>query len=218
MKHLMIGTPVYDQSVSVGYCQSLCMTIAACTRAKIMLTTDYKGGPYIEVNRNWIVHKFMRTDADALLFIDADVSWDENAVVKCYESKYEVVGGAYPVKEPNERYPVHLMDAWDGEYRECMFLPGGFVLIRRSVFEKLKPHVLSYPDRAFGGERLYCYYRNVVRDGEGLVGEDVEICNLWRQLGGRVWCLPDINFEHQGPKQWAGNLGEYLSTVEREAA
>jgi len=214
MKHLLIATPVYDQSVSVGYCQSLCMTLAACTKAKIVLSTDYKGGPYIEDNRNWLVHRFMRSNADAILFVDADVTWDEKAVVKLYESKYDMCGGAYPIKEEMSRYPIHLLDTVDGEYRECLYLPGGFVLIRRHVFEKLKPHVPSYTERAFGNEQVACYYQNVVAGG-GRIGEDVEIGNRWRKIGGRIWCLPDIDFEHQGPRSWTGNLSDYLAATER---
>lgn len=219
MKHLYITTPVYDQWVSTGYAQSLLMTAVACTRAGIVLSgPDFKGGPYIHDNRNWLVHRFLRTDADAMLFIDADVTWDENAVVNLYQSGHDLCGGAYPKKADDECYPVKLLSATDGRYREAAYLPGGFMLIRRGVFDALKDKVDSYTDQSMNGERVYEYFQNRVHHGDYKLGEDIEFCRRWRALGGRVWCLPDIDFCHQGTKAWAGNLGAHLSRAEMAVA
>ena len=218
MKHLYIATPVYDQQVAVGYCQSLCLTLMACTKAGIVVSTDYKGGPYIHDNRNWLVHRFMKSGADTMLFIDADVSWDAQAVPKLYHSKHDVCGGVYPFKKDSEDYPIKLMDRIDREYRETMYLPGGFIQIRKTVFDAMTPKADNFTCPSFGGETVYEYFQNVVYPGSGKVGEDVEFCNVWRRMGGTIWCLPDIDFEHQGPKQWKGNFAAFLGDKQAEAA
>lgn len=210
MRHLYIGTPVYDQQVSTGYCTSLAMTIVACTkqRDKIHLSgPDFKGGPYIDCNRNWLVHRFLQSTADTLLFIDADVTWDENAVVRMYDSGMDFIGGAYPKKEDAENYPVKLLDNIADGLIEAKWLPGGFMMIRRKVFEAITD-VPEYPEFGFGGEMMKAYFQNVYYPGGGFVGEDVEFCNRWRKLGGKCWFMPDIDFEHQGPKQWRGNYAK----------
>lgn len=212
MKHLYIATPTYDNSVSTGFCSSLAMTIAACTKAGIVVSgPDFKSGPYIDVNRNWLIHRFLKSDADKLLFIDADVGFDENAVVKCYESGLEFCGGAYPKKEMVvESFPVKSRPGRYGEYVEVEYLPGGFMMIRRSVFEKLSEHVVHCPYESPDGDKVAIYCDNQYSNS-GFTGEDVSLCARWRMSGGKIWCLPDIDFEHQGPKAWKGNYASYLA-------
>ncbi len=206
MDHLYIATPTYDATVSTGYAQSLAMTVVACSKAGIALSgPDFKGGPYIDCNRNWLVHRFMQSPAQKILFIDADVTWDENAVVNLYRSGKQFCGGAYPKKEEKENYPVRLLDEVDDGFLSAQYIPGGFQMIHREVFEQLKPHVPSYPDeQQFGGETMHVYFQNLYSE-KGFCGEDVTMCIRWRQLGGKVWFNPDIDFGHQGPKIWEGN-------------
>ena len=209
MKHLYIATPTYDRSVSVGYCQSLAMTIPACTRAGIVLSgPDFTGGPYIDVNRNWLCHRFLESDADTLLFIDADVTWDEKAVVRLYESGLDVVGGAYPKKETPEAFPVRLDGETRGGYLAAQYLPGGFLMIRRGALERLQAVVEHYPDGCFGGTETFVYFQNQ-HSSRGFCGEDVYFCAKWRELGGKVWLAPDIDFAHAGVKEWRGNYARH---------
>lgn len=212
MGHLYIATPVYDQSVSVGYCQSIAMTIAACSRAGILVSgPDFRGGPYIDVNRNHLAHKFLGSEADTMLFVDADLTWDENAVVSLYQSGLEFCGGAYPLKQPNEAYPIALTGEKNGRYLGAQYLPGGFQMIRKSVFERIKPDVVSFTDnQVFVGETMHVFYQNLYGT-QGFCGEDVTVCVYWRRAGGKIWCDPDIYFGHQGPKEWKGNYARQLA-------
>lgn len=170
---------------------------------------DFKGGPYIHDNRNWLVHRFLKTDADSLLFIDDDVTWDEKAVVELYESKLLVCGGAYPKKEDIENYPIEPLgaDPFDHAYRECLYLPGGFLMIRREVLENMQSLVDSCHNAAFN-EPVAEFFQCVTKPQK--MGEDISFCYRWREMGGKVWCLTDIDFGHQGPKEWRGNLAKFL--------
>lgn len=211
MRHLNIATPLYDGFVSLGYSQSLMRTLVACTKAGIGLTTDYKPGPYIHKNRNWLVHRFMQSDAEAILFIDADVTWDAEAVVRLFDWGLPVCGGAYPMKQELEEYPTKLLPRIDNGMIEAQWLPGGFLMIRRDVFTTMKPHVEHFIDPSSNGESVAAYFQNVIYPGQQEAGEDVEFCNRWRALGGKVWCWPNIDFEHSGYKSWAGNLSTHLA-------
>ena len=158
-------------------------------------------------NRRWM----LVDDSEQILCLMANLAGRmTSAVIECYNSGYDVVGGAYPKKQDVEEFPIHLLPNQSGRYREAMYLPGGFMFIRRHVFEKMQPTVQKYTEPGFGNETVDCYFQNMVYDGYGRVGEDVEFCNRWRRLGGKVWCLPDIYFEHQGPKAWKGKLSDSL--------
>ncbi len=217
IKHLYLATPTYNQTVSLGFVQSVQMTMVACGAARIVLSgPDFRGGPYgVDVNRNWLVHRFLNSPADAILFLDDDITWDEKAVVSLCQSGLEFCGGAYPKKEALENFPIKLVENGESRiangktYREAQYLPGGFMLIHRSVFEQLKPVVTSYLDDDFLGERMHVYFQNIFSD-QGFCGEDVSICVRYRNLGGKVWIDPDIEFEHMGPKVWSGNYARHL--------
>jgi hypothetical protein len=213
MKHLTIAAPCYDRTVTLGYHQSMMQTLVACTQAKIAVSTDYKPGPYIHRNRNWLAHRFLQTESDALMFIDTDVRWPAEAVVRLYDSDLPLCGGCYRLKQDREEYPIKLGTEHDGAWRTALYLPGGFLLIRRHVFEKMRDHVPSYPEEHANGETVHAYFQNVIYAAQGEAGEDVEFCTRWRALGGKVWCLTDIDFSHQGPREWEGNLSRFLPPV-----
>lgn len=214
MKHLYIATPLYDSFVTVGYTQSMLAAVMPCSKAGIAISAAYKPGPYIHQNRNWLVNQFLKTGADTMMFIDADVTFDPQAVVRLYESEFFVCGGAYPIKEPTPRFPVVPLSRVDKGFIEVAYLPGGFMMIRREVFEKLRGHVEHYADPRSGGETIGAYFQNVIYPNGQEAGEDVEFCNRWRTLGGQVWCWPDIDFEHSGFHAWEGNYSHYLKLSE----
>jgi hypothetical protein len=51
--------------------------------------------------RNTLAHEFLKTDADALLFIDADHGFHADEVVKMVESGKDLIGGIYAMKAIN---------------------------------------------------------------------------------------------------------------------
>lgn len=208
--HLYLATPAYDGKVSVAYAQSLVRTVVNCAMANIKVTADHKlGCCYIDFARNWLVDRFLKSDADALLFVDADMGWDSKAAAKLYHSPFGVVGGAYPMKTDGEAaYPIELLGPEQNGFREALYLPTGFLLIRRPVFELMRDHVPQYRDKE-SGELVHAFFQCVAAT-EGYIGEDVEFCNRWRALGGRVWCWPNIDFEHQGGRIWHGNYALHL--------
>lgn len=206
MKHLYLATPSYGNATCKGYVQSIALTVAECTRAKIVLSgPSFQGGPYVEVNRNRLAHQFLyQSDADTILFLDDDVTWDERAVVRLYESPYDIVGGAYPKKQDRRNYPVNLLDNWQGRYCEAIFLPGGFMMIRRRVLEALIGTVPTDEGGSFADTTVNVFFHNIY--SPKFCGEDVQFCNYARMAGFKVWCDLDIDFAHQGPHEWSGNL------------
>jgi hypothetical protein len=56
------------------------------------------------------------------------------------------------------------------------------------------------------------------RKGAGRIGEDVYFSTRYRQMGGIIWCEPNINMGHIGVKEWTGNYMNHLKKSRGMAA
>jgi hypothetical protein len=56
-------------------------------------------------------------------------------------------------------------------------------------------------------------FKTHIVDGGKFVGEDVAFSATWRHLGGKIWVLPNLNFQHVGLKTHEGNFSNYLMRV-----
>ena len=112
--------------------------------------------------RNVAVGRFMqKTDADLFLFIDADIDFDPEAVVRLVESAHDISCACYPKKvvmwdqakkavEEGDDRPMAMLSSSlvinfgaqsrqvvDG-FIEILDGPTGFMMIKREVFKKLE--------------------------------------------------------------------------------
>ena len=97
--------------------------------------------------------------------------------------------------------------------------PTGFMVIKRSVFEKMMaayPRVeLRLRQRLQPGKqrpalpllRLHGRSRS-----KRYLSEDYTFCYLWRQIGGEVYVDVQSNLTHQGAKVYRGSFAESLQT------
>ena len=165
--------------------------------------------------RNTSVAKFLKSEYQAIMFIDADIEFRAEDVAKLWNMGKEFCVGAYPMKKDGDP-PV---SAWvGGNLVELSKLDGptkvdyagsGFMLIRRQVFEEM---MAAYPDihhsegfRAGIKESLidcWAFFNTEVVDGVFL-SEDYLFCERWRKLGGEIWLDPSINLKHWGVRAFA---------------
>jgi glycosyltransferase involved in cell wall biosynthesis len=66
--------------------------------------------PYVGKCRNMLVSAFLKTQGEYLLFIDADVGFTPDAVIKMIEAKKQVICTLYRVKKQSLKieYPLVL--------------------------------------------------------------------------------------------------------------
>lgn len=184
---------------------------------------DVLPSTYIDRGRCILVANFLTSTADDLVFIDADVGFEADSLVRLCQATRPVVAGIYPKKMEPREWPVTAMaeEVWsdrDGLV-PCRMVPTGFMRIHRSVFEALNvPH---FHDR--DGGRIGAYFKTEIRDGQ-YWGEDVEFCRLVREAGGQPYAFADMYFRHThdpgGPneKVYSGSWGPWLREQMREAA
>src|SRR3990167_1516943 len=103
--------------------------------------------------RNVAATHFLRSDADVLLSIDADIWFTSaDAIRLCREAmEHGIVGALYMVRSIKDRQPAPLLEqdqsitfAPGEPLAEVQYLATGFIAVRRDVFEKLSESLPGY--------------------------------------------------------------------------
>lgn len=170
--------------------------------------------------RNAAAAHFLNSDCSHLMFIDADIEFDPDSVIKLLNHNKEVIAGVYPKKyfvferfQKNQEvvdFPIagEVVMNQDG-FVESTYLPTGFLLISRSAFEKIikKFPELKYTNDIDGYGNLdtfYNFFKVDINNGI-LESEDWGFCSLWRGIGGKVLLDTTIQLAHIGLTRYAGN-------------
>lgn len=172
------------------------------------------GDCHVDDARNRLVRDFLATDCTDLVFIDADVGFEAQDLLRLLAHDRDIVGGTYPLKQAIEQFPVRLKpgEVWadpDGLI-EVDGLPTGFLRIRRAVLEKLAR--LSVPYRFCGSDDdapASLIFERTIVDG-GRTSGDYSFCNKARAAGYKLYADPECYLSHTGENTWIGSLGSHL--------
>ena len=234
MIHLVIGTPMYGGMCTSEYTQSLLNLSEAANKSEgVKLTTIFLGNEsLIQRGRNTIAHHFMNLpDATHLLFIDADIKFRTEDIVKMIQADKSLIIGPVALKGYNwdeirqaalsgeddigrtggvfniNRLPdIDMVD--ENEPFEIEHGGNAFMMIRRDCFETLKPHTPIYTNGGRSlpdGVEIKDYFRvEINKDTNHLLSEDYFFCHSYRQVGGKVWCAPWVETGHFGSHLFNG--------------
>ena len=99
--HLVIGTPMYGGMCTSEYTQSLLNLSESANKSDVKLTTIFLGNEsLIQRGRNTIAHHFMNLpDATHLLFIDADLKFRTEDVVRMIKADNSFIVGPVALKD-----------------------------------------------------------------------------------------------------------------------
>lgn len=200
IQNVFIATPSYSGQFCMEYVSSLTETSIRLTQAGIGLYHAIApGNPFLDLSRNDLVEKFLKSDADVLLFIDDDVGWDAKIVTRVISYDHEIVGGLVPKRDLKSESSFHE-NALTGSVSkegllESLEIPTAFIAIKREVFGKLEKPYFKIGDNA--------------KD----FGEDIYFNRRCVEAGIKMWIDSDITFTHTGRKAWRGNYYDHcLST------
>lgn len=219
---LFVAVPAYDRAVHVETARSLLNEQSLAQGAGLDFQVSFVPGcSLVTLARNQCVGKFLESDADKLVFVDADVSWDVGALIQLAMHPADFVGGAYRLKQPVEAYPVGWLpnpELWTvNGLIEVESLPGGFLCLSRKVFDTLKE---AMPEREYTHYDFtgHAYFDAPFLDGR-LYGEDSVFCRYWRETGGKVWLDPELSLTHHDHGQpYPGHIGRWLKGQIQDAA
>ena len=233
--HLVVGTPCYGGMMCTEYTQSLLDLKEACLTNNIKLTCIFLGNEsLIQRGRNTIAHHFMKMqDATHLMFIDADQKFLANDIALMIKADKGIIGGPVPMKgidwervrqgavlnHPNlsslsgifniNKLKNHEMIASNLPF-QVKQIGTGFMLIRRDVFEKIKPHVGWYTNTGNAtdaNDKIYDYFK-VQNVNNELLSEDYNFCHMYREHGGTIWAAPWCVLGHFGSYLFSGQYAQ----------
>ena len=145
---VMLATTSYD-SPDAAYTFSMHRSRQALAEADINSAYSLLvGNCHVDDARNQMVQEFLLTDCTDLVFLDADVSWQPEDLVRLCRHDCDIVGGVYPYRREDkpDQIPARLKaeaEICDG-LLEVEGLPTGFMRIRRTVLEQMAAQASSY--------------------------------------------------------------------------
>lgn len=225
MTSILIATPMHNAECSGLYTKSLLQSF------NYLIRQGYEVGyetvmhdALLTRSRNTLVHAMMKHDFDYILFIDADIAFNGVDIEKMILADKDVVAGAFPKKTVEEEYAISpnnlkIID----DLVECDYVGTGIILIKRNVFEKMSKIVDTYinTDKYFSwmnvGEIIYNYFDTSIYNNQ-YMPESYNFCRQWRQLGGKIYILPDMNIGHIGSFNFERNFSksEQFLKIEKE--
>lgn len=172
------------------------------------------GHCHVDDARNMCVDKFLKSDADEFMFIDADIGWFAEDLARFLNHDRDVVAAVYRKKGDEEDYPCQLIpgEIWadsDGLI-EVHAVPTGFLKIKRHVLEAMSEKFPKFrPDSKSDKWISEIFCRSIDVQGSRVSG-DINFCHRWRVMGGKIYVDPELVLEHSGEKRWSGSFGSFL--------
>lgn len=223
---VLFATPCLTHQIHLDHFASFVDTHDLLVAKGIQHRATHIGGlPFIDHARNILCNRFLHEfpEATDLFFLDDDIGWPPEAVLRLLEHDVDVVAGVYPFKQDEGGFPASILaDQTTHQPLErnglirAAHVPAGFLRLRRSVIRRMAEGQPTYPFRRSDG--VIEITSNIFRTGYDettgeRLGEDVDFCWRWAAMGGEMWIDPDIQFSHVGRKRWHGNFAEAIAQV-----
>ncbi len=238
--HLFVATPCYGGLVTQAYMESVLSLVVDAASLGLALSLGMLGqDALITRSRNTLVARFLDSGATHLLFIDADIGFETEAVTRLLASGKEIIGGLYPIRASRwdglsrarlaagEDIATAALNyvgepvtpAVEGGLLRSRYAGTGFLLIARSAITRM---IASYPEtRCLLGHvagrdaalELHALFDCMIDpDTRTYLSEDYAFCARWRAIGGEVWLDPSVRLTHNGMSEFAGNPASRLGT------
>lgn len=166
---LMIATPMYGGMCMGAYVQGLLLSMQKARELGVEVAwCQITNESLIQRARNDLARVFLESDRDYLMFIDADIGFDGEAIFQLMAADVDIACGIYPKKEVNwdsvkraalagkddlqdygGAFVFNMVGNESAETNEHGLIEvrhggTGFMLIKRGVFDHLAPHVPTY--------------------------------------------------------------------------
>lgn len=173
------------------------------------------GCPYISAARSTMLRKALDAKADVIVFIDHDVSWRPQDLIKLIEAEGDVIAGLYRFKQDGEVKYMGVIDDIDGAVQvrkdgciKATRVPAGFLKVTRNAINKF---MQAYPHLVYGeacNPSVDLFNHGAYKGAWW--GEDYAFSRNWIDCGGEIWIVPDVTLTHHGAEDYPGNYHEFL--------
>lgn len=244
--NIMIATPCYGGLVTNYFLMSLLNLTRTLTARGVAYDFRTISDSLITRARNQIANEFLNeAQFTHLFFIDADLGFEAEPLLRFLAFDKDVTCGVYPLKRLNVAalrastaaydtvaeaasltYSSSISISEDNRpdqgFLRAEYGATGFMLIRRQVFERM---AAAHPELRYGGD-------HAMRKGEAeapakfaffdtmiadgeYLPEDYSFCKRWRAIGGEIWIDLASRFSHVGSHVFAGDLALAITEAQR---
>jgi hypothetical protein len=242
--NLAIATPCFGGQISVLYAASLFKLQSRLRGYKgLNLKVLFKDGDALITRaRASLISQFLEDPgATHLLFVDADIGFEPEQVLRLIECGAEMCAAIYPIKRidwdkvkstietarPNPaaaalKYVFEVDDpsavAERSGFVKVRYAGTGFLMIRRAALEKMCAHYphLQYKrdhslDAATASEHRFALFECMIAADGTYLSEDFAFCKRWADIGGEIWADLDSRLSHVGPMAFCGDLSSQFA-------
>jgi len=192
--------------------------------------------------RNNLVENALKMGAEFLLFVDSDLTFPSDAAVRLMKHDLDIVGATYNKRVP----PFQTLGALKGPQRdlstgglaEADYMPGGFLMVKAGVFQRLgwpwffetytrpgtalesfdammRDNFAVQPSdevieaiKAAPGFAEWCENNIKAESADHMMSEDYNFCRKARRAGYQIWCDLDLTWQ-------MAHIGEQAVTCTR---
>ena len=186
---IFIATPMFGGQCNYMYMISLINVLTKLGQAGIPAMFEVAANEsLITKARNILVEGFLRSNATHMLFIDADLGFDGDDIVRMIQADKELIGGQYAKKKIN----------WDVVKQTVLARPD-------ITGPAMDPKTMT---RIADAHREAHAFFDVSIDEKtrAYTSEDFTFCKRWRQIGGQVFLAPWTRTVHVGTYEYVCDL------------
>jgi hypothetical protein len=236
--NLVVATPCFGGQISAVYALSLLRLqrrlhgYRDCSLKVLMKDGD----ALITRARASLLSQFLDDRAAThLLFIDADIGFEPEQILRLIECGADMCAAVYPIKridwqrmktalsgaEPNPAASLHY--AFEVEdpnavvansgFIKVRYAGTGFLMIRRLALERMCAHYpqLRYKrdhsiDAETASDNRFALFECMIAEDGTYLSEDFAFCRRWTDMGGEIWADLNSRLHHIGPMTFCGDL------------
>lgn len=231
MTKLFLSIPCYGGQCLEAFAASILRLSILARNEGIAIQVDTtENESLVQRARNVSLGRFMqKSDAEYFMFIDADIHFAPESVMRLIKSGHDFCCASYPKKvimwdsvktcleNDDNRPPPMLASSLVMNFKsrqsqvvngfvEVLDGPTGFMMFKRGVIEEMEkryPELNCVNDHQNRDFEKYCALFDCMIDPDSkrYLSEDYAFCRRWQQMGGKIWADTTTTLGH------VGNLG-----------
>jgi hypothetical protein len=242
--NLVVATPCFGGQISVLYATSL-LRLEKLLRTfnGVSLKVLFKDGDALITRaRASLVSQFLDDPgATHLLFIDADIGFEPEQVLRLIQCGADMAAAVYPIKridwdkvratiEAGRANPAaaalkYVFEVDDpkavvsrGDFVKVRYGGTGFLMIRRQALERM---CARYPqlqfkrdhsiDAAVASNNRFALFESMIAEDGTYLSEDFAFCKRWTDMDGEIWADLKSELTHVGPTAFYGDLSSQFA-------
>ena len=226
--NIFFATPCYGGQITDQYFLSMFRLTQELIKYNINFRiTTLRNESLVPRARNILNAMFLEAkECTHLMFIDADIEFEPESIIRMLAMDKELITGAYPKKTLPVDYAINLKFADEERTQvkvdmgavEVLDASTGFWLMKREVVDRM---IEGYPELFYLNDSSidpkfneYCYsFFDTIHDPDDnrYLSEDYTFCRRWQKIGGQIWLDPNTKLNHVGSYTFEGNVNKIFN-------